>query len=147
VLARVGDINPSNRAVPDTVGTGVVAEDIGKLLPVIAGSGVVLNVRSVLLKGSTGDTEATVVVIAGAEPSWDGSKTFGMVALAEVSAAKGMSMLLKVVVETIPEVVNVTVSVPSEVTRLDNGPAVSMLLTNGSMSKPGLIAKIMPISQ
>jgi hypothetical protein len=69
VLIRVGNINPSNKAIPNTVGTSIITKDIGKLLLVITRSRVILNIKSILLKGLTGDTEATVIIIARAEPS------------------------------------------------------------------------------
>jgi hypothetical protein len=76
-----------------------------------------------------------------------GSTTLGIVALDEVSAARGKSKLLSVVVTTVPADASVIVSKLTDVTRLVSGPAVSISFTKESISKPGLTAKIMPRSQ
>jgi hypothetical protein len=80
-------------------------------------------------------------------PACTGRRTFGMSVVDEFRAARGMSTLLSVAVETRPKDVRVTVSRLTDVTRLKNGPVVSMFPTKPSICKPGLTAKIMPSSQ
>jgi hypothetical protein len=118
----------------------LIAEDVDETLPVIAiGEDVLGMVRMRLeVMGAPLDVPnvgVRAVVVTDTEPSCVGSKTLGTVAVVEVSPASGSSTMLKVAVETTPEVVSVTTSEPTEVTRLESGPAVSVLPTNGSISE------------
>jgi hypothetical protein len=93
------------------------------------------------------DSEIDAGTAEVASDSSPGSTTLGTVALDEVSATRGKSKLLSVVVATVPADVSVMVSKLTDVTKLVSGPAVSILFTKESISKPGLTANIMPRSQ
>lgn len=138
-------------AVSDPVDATDVKDSVCETLAVTGETADVLTVVCIVLwtvavslAAPEGDASADVVE---ADAPCPGSKTSGTVALEDVNAASGRSTSLKVAVSRAPEDVSVTVSKLTEVTRLGSGPTESILFTNGSISKPGLIANIMPSSQ
>lgn len=147
MLMEVGDSNPSATVLPSPRLNDVIAisEDVCKRE--FSGAMDVLSDVCMLVAVTTSPATPDVDVVVAAAPPCPGKSTSGRVALEEVRAASGKSTLLKVAVETVPEDVSVTVSRLIDETRLESGPAVSTLLTNGSMSRPGLMANTMPSSQ
>lgn len=148
VLMEVGDNNPSATVLPAPRLNDVIAisEDVCKR-EFSEAMDVLSDICTLVDAVTTSPATPDVDVVVAAAPPCPGKSTSGRVALEEVRAASGKSTLLKVAVETVPEDVSVTVSRLIDETRLESGPAVSTLLTNGSMSRPGLMANTMPSSQ